>query len=206
MRETPGPATPAPSPVQMSAALAAPVRGRRSERDLAALRDRIELLMLGGLTSAPAIHRALAGPESPAPLALSERAVRGHMRAVERRWAQRARSTELDIERGRVIASLEEQARTAARRSALNANDNVGVGYARVQLQATEQLIGLRGLDAPIRTEISGPGGGPLTLLALVDHPAEHLDPREEARRLRQMAADAEARADESDSDPESKP
>ena len=157
------------------------------------------MLMLGSLTTAPAIHRALTGPENPAPLTLSERAVRGHMRAVERRWAQRARSAELDVERGRVIASLEEQARTAARRSALNANDNVGVGYARVQLQATEQLIGLRGLDAPIRTEIAGPGGGPVTLLALADHPAEHLDPREEARRLRQLAADAEARANEAD-------
>ena len=32
--------------------------------------------------------------------------------------------------------------------------------------------------------------------LALADHPAEHLDPREEARRLRQMAADREAEAD----------
>jgi hypothetical protein len=35
--------------------------------------------------------------------------------------------------------------------------------------------------------------------VALADHPAEHLYPREEARRLRQMAADREAQADETE-------
>ena len=35
--------------------------------------------------------------------------------------------------------------------------------------------------------------------VALADHPAEHLDPHEEARRLRQMAADREAEADETE-------
>ena len=34
---------------------------------------------------------------------------------------------------------------------------------------------------------------------SLADHPAEHLDPREEARRLLQMAADRNAEADEAE-------
>jgi hypothetical protein len=43
-------------------------------------------------------------------------------------------------------------------------------------------------------------------LFALADHPAEHLEPREEARRLRQMAADREAAADEDDAATETLP
>jgi hypothetical protein len=180
-------------------------RGRPTEAELAVIRDRIESLMLANYRS-PAIHRALSGPEAPRPVAISERAVRSHMAAIERAWAKRASREHLEADHAKAVAMAEDTARTALARSAVNANDNVGVGYLNTALKAQELVVRLRGLDAPIRTEISGPGGGPVTLLALGDHPAEHLDPREEARRLRQMAADAEARADESDSDPESKP
>ena len=82
----------------------------------------------------------------------------------------------------------------------------IGVGYFNAALKAQEQLIRLCGLDAPARTEVSGPGGSPLAVIALADHPAEHLDPREEARRLRQMAADREAAADEADAATETLP
>jgi hypothetical protein len=173
-------------------------KGRRSEAELAVIRDRIESLMLAGYRS-PAIHRALTGPEAPRPISISERQVRAHMRAVERSWRERASRENLEAEHARAIATAEDTARTALARSARNADDNVGVGYLNAALKAQELVVRLRGLDAPIRTEVSGPGGGPLTLLALVDHPAEHLDPREEARRLRQMAADADAQADEAD-------
>ena len=56
-----------------------PVRGRRSERDLAALRERIETLMLQHI-QAPAIHRALTGLENPTPIVVSLRQVRPHAR------------------------------------------------------------------------------------------------------------------------------
>jgi hypothetical protein len=174
-----------------------PVRGRRSERDLAALRERIETLMLQHLR-APAIHRALTGRENPTPIVISPRQVRGHMRAVERSWGERSTAETLDADRARAIAATEEATRVAFARSTRNAASNIGVGYFNAGLKAQEQWIRLRGLDAPARTELSGPGGEPLSF-ALADHPAEHLDPREEARRLRQLAADREAAADEAD-------
>ena len=174
-----------------------PVRGRRSERDLAALRERIETLMLQHI-QAPAIHRALTGLENPTPITISLRQVRTHMRAVERSWGARSTAQTLDADRARAIAATEEATRVAFARSTRNAASNIGVGYFNAALKAQEQWIRLRGLDAPTRTEVSGPDGAPL-FLALADHPAEHLDPREEARRLRQMAADREAAADEAD-------
>ena len=171
-----------------------PVRGRRSERDLAALRERIETLMLQHL-QAPAIHRALTGLENPTPITISLRQVRAHMRAIERSWGERSTAETLDADRARAIAATEEATRVAFARSTRNAASNIGVGYFNAALKAQEQWIRLRGLDAPTRTEVSGPDGAPL-FFTLADHPAEHLDPREEARRLRQMAADREAEAD----------
>jgi hypothetical protein len=171
-----------------------PVRGRRSERDLAALRERIETLMLQHI-QAPAIHRALTGLENPNPIVISPRQVRAHMRAIERSWGARSTAETLEADRARAIAAVEEATRIAFARSTRSAATNVGVGYFNAGLKAQEQWISLRGLNAPSRTEVSGPDGAPL-LFALADHPAEHLDPREEARRLRQMAADREAEAD----------
>jgi hypothetical protein len=172
-------------------------RGRRPDAELSALRARIDTLLLSRLR-APEIHRALTGPESPNPISLSERQVRSHIAAVERGWAERASRATLEADRGRAIAQAEETIRVAASRSALNARSNVGVGYLNAALKAQDQLARLRGLYAPVQAELSGPAGAPLGLtVTLADHPAEHLDPAEEARRLRQMAADLEAEAGE---------
>ena len=171
-----------------------PVRGRRPERELALLRERIETLMLQHI-QAPAIHRTLTGLENPTPIVISLRQIRTHMRAVERSWGARSTVETLEADRARAIAATEEATRVAFARSTRNAASNIGVGYFNAGLKAQEQWISLRGLNAPSRTEVSGPDGAPL-FFALADHPAEHLDPREEARRLRQMAADREAEAD----------
>ena len=181
-----------------------PVRGRRSERELAALRERIETLMLQHLR-APAIHRALTGLENPTPITLSLRQVRAHMAAVERSWGARSTAETREGDWARALATTEEATRIAFARSTRSAATNVGVGYFNAGLKAQEQWISLRGLNAPSRTEVSGPDGGPLSF-ALADHPAEHLEPREEARRLRQMAADREAAADEADAATETLP
>ena len=181
-------------PIPFPASPTGPVRGRRSERDLAALRERIETLMLQHI-QAPAIHRALTGLENPNPIVISPRQVRTHMRAVERSWGARSTAETLEGDRARAIAAMEEATRIAFARSTRSSATNVGVGYFNAGLKAQEQWIRLRGLDAPTRTEVSGPEGAPL-FFALADHPAEHLDPREEARRLRQMAAYREAEAD----------
>jgi hypothetical protein len=171
--------------------------GRRPEAELNALRARVETLMLQGLR-APDIHRALTGPENPSPIILSARQVRAHMAAVERAWVVRAGPDTLEADRAAAGARLEELMRTALGRSTLNARSNIGVGYLNAYLKAQEQWIRLRGLDAPSRQELSGLGGTPIGLtVRLADHPAEHLEPREEARRLRQLAADRDADADE---------
>lgn len=181
-----------------------PVRGRRPERELAALRERIETLMLQHI-QAPAIHRALTGLENPTPITLSLRQVRAHVTAVERSWGARSTADRVEQDRARAIATTEEATRIAFARSTRSAATNVGVGWFNAALKAQEQWISLRGLNAPSRTEVSGPDGAPL-LFALADHPAEHLEPREEARRLRQMAADREAAADEADAAMETLP
>jgi len=170
-------------------------RGRRSEAELTALRARIETLLLSGLRAAE-IHRALTGPESPNPISLSERQVRAHIVAVERGWAERAGRTTLEADRGRAIAQAAETVRVAPSRSALNARSNIGVGFLNASIRAQDQLARLRGLYAPTQTELSGPAGAPLGVtVTLADHPAEHLDPAEEARRFRQLATDIEAEA-----------
>lgn len=181
-----------------------PTRGRRPEREQTALRERIEALLLQGL-SASAIHRALTGPEAPSPIVLSTRQIRAHIRAIERAWAARSGPETLEQDRAKAAARLEDAMRTALGRSTLNARSNIGVGYLNAYLKAQEQWVRLRGLDAPTRAELSGPGGTAFALsVALADHPGEHLDPREEAHRLRQMAADreAEAEADEQERSP----
>jgi hypothetical protein len=181
-------------------------RGRRPEAELVALRARIEKLLLSGLRP-PEIHRALTGPENPAPIVLSERQVRTHIAAVERAWAERADRSTLEVDRGRAIAQAEETIRVATSRSALNARSNVGVGYLNVAIKAQDRLARLRGLYASTQTELSGPAGAPLGLtVTLADHPAEHLDPAEEARRFRQLATDLEAETAAGATDPGSEP
>ncbi len=171
-------------------------RGRLPDAALRALRGRVETLILQGLRAVD-IHRALTGPENPQPIILSARQVRAHMAAVERGWTARSGPDTIDADRAAAGARLEEVMRTALGRSTLNARSNIGVGYLNAYLKAQEQWIRLRGLEAPARQELSGPGGTPLEMLVgLADHPAEHLGPREEARRLRQLAADREAEAD----------
>ncbi|MGO9178236.1 MAG: hypothetical protein ACLQBX_04055 [Candidatus Limnocylindrales bacterium] len=158
--------------------------------------------MLQGLR-APAIHRALTGSEAPNPIPVSGRQVRAHMVAVERRWAERASRAHLEAEHAKAIAIAEETNRTATARSTLNARSNVGVGYLNVALKAQDLLARLRGLYAPSRAELSGPDGLPLAVsVALADHPAEHLDPADEAARLRRWAERLEGTGVEDAPDP----
>ncbi len=179
-----------------------PARGRRSEAEQTALRERIETLLLQGL-SVSAIHRALSGPEAPAPIAISPRRVREHVRAIRRSWAERAARGHLDEDRAAALARLDDAMRTARARSTLNANSNVGVGYFNAYLKAQEQWSRLRGIDAPLRTELSGPEGTPLALsVTLADHPAEHLSRAEEAERLRRHLAWLETRPADGEGEP----
>lgn len=173
-------------------------RGRRPTAELAAIRARVDALMLQGLRS-PAIHRALTGPEAPNPIGISERQVRDHMRAVARSWRERISIDALEADRAKAVAYAEEAIRVSLARSTLHAGTNVGVGYFNASLKAQERYAHLRGLDAPVREEVTGHDGAPLGLVVMSDHPADHYSPAEEARRLRQLAADREAEAVQDD-------
>ncbi len=166
--------------------------GRRTDRELAQTRERVETLLLQSLRPA-AIHRALTGPDNPSPLTLSVDAVERHCRAVEASW--RDRNTDIEATRARLLALAEETMRVASQRSTMNARSNIGVGYFNAFIKAQERVARLSGADAPMRQELTGKGGRPIQVepIALTDHPAEHLDRLEEARRLHQMAADYEA-------------
>jgi hypothetical protein len=118
------------------------------------------------------------------------------MATIGRAWAARSGPDTLEQDRAKAAALLEDAIRTALARSTLTARSNTGVGWFNAYLKAQEQWVRLRGLDAPSRTELSGPDGVPLAVsVALADHPAEHLEPAEEALRLRRLATDLEAEA-----------
>ena len=156
--------------------------GRPTDAELREVRGRVEEIMLAGLKPAE-IRRALAS------LALSEQSVERHCRAVREGW--RARNGDLEGARAEVIAQVREAARVAVSRATLHSKSNLGVGYLHVHLKALERLARLLGLDAPVRTELSGKDGGPI---AMSDHPAEHLSPAEEAAGFRRLAEIAESR------------
>lgn len=153
-------------------------RGRPTDVELRAVRGRVEELMLAGLRPAE-IRRALAG------LGLSQQSVERHCRAIREGW--RSRSVDLEAERGEVIAQVREAARLSVSRATLHSKSNLGVGYLNVHLKALERLARLLGLDAPVRTELTGRDG---TLLDVPAHPAEALTPAEQAERLRGIAAE----------------
>ena len=181
-------------PVYAEAAAPQARRGRRPAAELVAIRARVEALMLQGLRS-PAIHRALTGADNPHPFVVSERGVRTHMRAIERSWRERTSRETLEADRAKAVAMIDEVSRVALTRSTMHAGSNIGVGYLNAFLKAQERYARLRGLDAPVREELSGPDGRALRVVVLSDHPAEHYGPAEEARRFRQLAADREAEA-----------
>lgn len=173
-------------------------RGRRPASELLAIRARVEALMLQGLRS-PAIHRALTGPECPNPIAMSERGVRDHMRAVERSWGERASAATLEADRAKRVAMIDEVSRVALTRSTMHAGSNIGVGYLNAFLKAQERYARLRGLDAPVRQEVTGTDGAAigLSVVPYPDHPLDHLPPAELAAAYRELAELFEADADE---------
>jgi len=58
-------------------------------------------------------------------------------------------------------------------------------------------------IGGTVLAELSGPAGAPLGVtVTLADHPAEHLEPAEEALRLRRLATDLEAEAARDAADP----
>jgi hypothetical protein len=116
------------------------------------------------------------------------------MSAVRRAWLADSTSRTIDEARAAAIAGIEDMKRVALQRSALSAHSNAGVGYLNLALRAADQMAKISGLYAPVRAELSGPAGQPMELL-VADHPSEHLEPAELARRLRQLALDADAKA-----------
>ena len=151
-------------------------RGRPTDAELREVRGRVEELMLAGLRPAE-IRRALP--------ALSEQSVERHCRAVREGW--RARNADLEAERAEVVAQVREAARVAISRATLYSKSNLGVGYLNVHLKALERLARLLGLDAPVRTELSGRDGRPLGVAV---HPADTLTSAEQAERYRGIAAE----------------
>ena len=168
---------------------AASGRGRRTDRELAQTRERVETLLLQGLRPA-AIHRALTGPDNPSPLTLSVDAVEHHCHAVEASW--RDRNTDLEATRARLLALAEETMRVASQRSVLNLRSTIGVGYFNAYMKAQERMAKLSGADAPAKQELSGKDGRPFALVAFTDHPAEHLSPSEIAAGYRRLADELE--------------
>jgi hypothetical protein len=151
-------------------------RGRPTDAELREARGRVEELMLAGLRPAE-IRRALP--------TLSEQSVERHCRAVREGW--RSRNADTEAERAEVVAQVREAARVAISRATLYSKTNLGVGYLNVHLKALERLARLLGLDAPVRTELSGRDGGPLGVTV---HPADALTPAEQAERFRGIAAE----------------
>ncbi len=127
--------------------------GRPTERELAALRARIEQMSLDGATEMEIAVSA----------GISERAVRRHLVAIRASWAQR--NPQLEEARGWLIALAVSLDRTASQGVAdLPADSSVRVGYLKLRLGAQERLARLIGADTATRKELAVPNGGPINV------------------------------------------
>lgn len=163
--------------------------GRPKDEDLAALRERIESLYLGGLGVA-GIVRALAAPENATPIQITDRAVRGHLAWCRRKWAKEAGAESREDHRAEMVAAARDRERQAARLAARYSDSNLGVGYLNVALKAQERRARLLGLDFT-RHEVTGKDGAPI---AVEPAWAEGLPLEERLRRAKLAAEELEMR------------
>lgn len=149
--------------------------GRVPAEQLAALRERIKMLMLQGVSLS----------EISQVVGLSEETVRKHSYVIKKSWvdpnADPATNKQELIERANLVAKM---AAAAAARAKGSSNE---AQFLKIQLEVIDRIARLTGAYEPERTEITGKNGEAIQLAA-VPHEIDTLQPAELAARLQAWA------------------
>jgi hypothetical protein len=95
-------------------------------------------------------------------LGLHKRVVQRYIGRIREDWAARYDNVELRHEL--IAKALDIDAQAAVAIASLPAAATVRVGYFNTRLKAQERVARLVGAEVPVRTELSGPAGGPLAV------------------------------------------
>jgi hypothetical protein len=149
--------------------------GRVPAEQLTALRERIKMLMLQGVSLA----------EISGIVGLSEETVRKHSYVIKKSWVDPnpdpATNKQELIERANLVAKM---AAAAAARARGGSNE---AQFLKIQLEVIDRIARLTGAYEPDRTEITGKDGAAIQLAA-VPHEIDTLPPAQLAARLQAWA------------------
>jgi hypothetical protein len=149
--------------------------GRVPAEQLAALRERIKMLMLQGVSLS----------EISQVVGLSEETVRKHSYVIKKSWVDPnedpASNKQELIERANLVAKM---AAAAAARAKGSSNE---AQFLKIQLEVIDRIARLTGAYEPDRTEITGKDGAAIQLAA-VPHEIDTLAPAQLAARLQAWA------------------
>jgi hypothetical protein len=159
--------------------------GRRTAEDQEKLIKNIKHLMLSGASV----------DEIASVIDLKPGTVRKHCTAIRRQWQEeglsKAESKVELLERANHIAKLASQGHSDAKANSFNGR----VAFLKLQLEVLDRIAKLTGAYEPEKTEITGPGGGPLQM-QMTDHVLDALSADDLAKRLRNWAEAIEEATD----------
>lgn len=95
-------------------------------------------------------------------LGLHKRVVQRYIGQIRRDWSTRQEAAEL--RRELIAKAMDIDAQAAIAIAGLPSESTVRVGYLNSRLRAQERVARLIGADAAVRSEVSGPSGGPIVL------------------------------------------
>lgn len=149
--------------------------GRVPAEQLAALRERIKMLMLQGVSLS----------EIAQVVGLSEETVRKHSYVIKKSWVDPtedpASNKQELIERANLVAKM------AAAAAARAKGTNNEAQFLKIQLEVIDRIARLTGAYEPDRTEITGKDGAAIQLAA-VPHEIDTLAPAQLAARMQAWA------------------
>lgn len=160
--------------------------GRRTNEDKADLYKKISGYLNNGMSNEKIAEMVDLKPDT----------VRKHVSVIKKQWVQ-------DLLSGSVESKAELMSRAnhiALLASVIQARIKDGSPQAqaamlKVQLEVIDRLAKLTGAYEPNKTELTGPGGGPVQIQAS-EHPIDNISGAELAKRLRTWAEDVEEEAD----------
>jgi hypothetical protein len=149
--------------------------GRVPAEQLAALRERIKMLMLQGVSVS----------EISGIVGLSEETVRKHTYVIRKSWVDPnpdpANNKHELVERANLVAKM------AAAAAARAKGTNNEAQFLKIQLEVIDRIARLTGAYEPDKTEITGKGGAAIQIAA-VPHEIDTLTPDQLANRLQAWA------------------
>ena len=113
--------------------------------------------------------------------------VRKYITQIRKQWVEegigKAESKAELLERANLIAKMAAQGHTDAKKNSFNGQ----VAFLKLQLEVLDRIAKLTGAYEPEKTELTGPGGGPIQM-QMTDHVIDALAADDLAKRLRNWA------------------